>query len=455
MVPDSSCNIRESFNYTSPPLGIGYIASYLRETGNHQVKIYDGLLQYSRDLDFIDTLTSFSPDVVGISGQTTPSIYDVYQTARIVKNHNPATLVIVGGAHVTFQDEQALIECPEIDAVVRGEGEVTTKVLLEQICENRYDATVQGTTTRVGTNIIKNPDRPYVADLDTLPFPAYDLLDLPTYFPRGNRIAPMITSRGCPYQCTFCSSSRITGKRWRGRSAKNVVTEITLLQDKYGVRDVTFIDDLFTFDYQRVEDICSMMLEEVDDIGWTCSSRADIMTRHPKLVEYLKDAGCHTIYIGAESGSQRILDKIKKGIRLSQIISAVKRAKDVGLEVVLSFILGIPGETYRDIRSTIDFACKLDPDLAQFTICTPYPGTPIYEEAIENGWLTVLDWSQFTVLESIMDLPGLPRESIKKHLTRAYYRFYTRPSFIWRQMKKKNLDFFKIAFRSVVNRLRK
>ncbi|MFX1606802.1 MAG: B12-binding domain-containing radical SAM protein, partial [Promethearchaeota archaeon] len=361
-VPYSKCDINSSFNYTSPPLGLGYIASYLREYGNHEVKIHDGLLQHSRVPDFAETLSIYSPTVVGISGQTTPSIYDVYQTAKMVKNHDPAILVVVGGAHVTFQDKQVLEECPEIDVVVRGEGEITMNTLLERIDHHQSYNRVLGTTIRNGSNIIRNSDAPYIANLDDLPFPAYDILDLPRYFPRGKRITSMITSRGCPYQCTFCSSSRITGKRWRGRSPESVIQEILLLQDRYGVQDVTFLDDLFTFNHNRVQNICSQMIQETDDLGWTCSTRADIMASHPEMVDWLRDAGCHTIYIGAESGSQRILNKIKKGIRLSQVIRAVRQAKRVGLEVVLSFILGIPGETQKDIRSTIDFACKLDPD---------------------------------------------------------------------------------------------
>jgi radical SAM superfamily enzyme YgiQ (UPF0313 family) len=393
--------------------------------------------------------------VVGISGQTTPSIYDVYHTAKVVKNYNPAILVVVGGAHVTFEDEQVLKECPEIDVVVRGEGEITMNTLLQKIDLHQSYDRVLGTTVRKNSRVFRNPDMPYIANLDELPFPAYDVLDLRCYFPKGKRIAPMITSRGCPYQCTFCSSSRITGKRWRGRSPENVIQEIQLLQDTYRVQDVTFLDDLFTFNHSRVQDICSLMRQDANDIGWTCSSRADIMSRHPEMVNWLKDAGCHTLYIGAESGSQRILNRIKKGIRLSQVVTAVKQAKKAGMEIVLSFILGIPGETQEDIRSTIDFACKLDPDLAQFTICTPYPGTPMYDEAIENGWLTINNWSEFTVLEPVMDLPNLPRNSIKQQLRRAYYRFYTRPRFIWKQLKMKNLDIFKVAFRSILNRFRK
>ena len=454
-VPHSKCAISETLNYTSPPLGIGYIASYLREFGNHEVKIHDGLLQHPRVPDFAETLSTYSPTVVGISGQTTPSIYDVYYTAKVVKNHNPAILVVVGGAHVTFQDEQVLRECPEIDVVVRGEGEVTMSALLEKVDQLQQYNGVLGTTIRNGPNIIRNPDRQYVSNLDDIPFPDYDTLNLRRYFPHGKGIAPMITSRGCPFQCTFCSSSRITGKRWRGRSPDNVMEEVKLLQEVYGVEDVTFIDDLFTFDYRRVKEICSRMILDADDIGWTCSSRADIITRHPEMTDWLKKAGCHTLYIGAESGSQKILNRIKKGIRLEQIISAVRHAKKVGLEVVLSFILGIPGETKEDIRSTIDFACKLDPDLAQFTICTPYPGTPMFDEALENGWLAVNDWSEFTVLEPVMDLPNLSRSSIKQQLRRAYYRFYTRPGFIWKQLKMKNLEIFKVAFRSLLNRFRK
>ena len=250
---------------------------------------------------------------------------------------------------MTFQDEQVLRECPEIDVVVRGEGEVTMSVLVDRYdLEHRYDG-VAGTTIRKGSTIIRNPDRPYISNLDEIPHPDYESLNLPSYFPPGRRFAPMITSRGCPYQCTFCSSSRITGKRWRGRSPENVMEEVMLLRDVYGVDDITFIDDLFTFDYQRVRELCSRMFFDADEIGWTCSSRADIIERHPEITDWLKKSGCHTIYIGAESGSQKILNRIKKGIRLDQIINAVKRAKRVGLEVVLSFILGIPGETRRTL----------------------------------------------------------------------------------------------------------
>ncbi|MFW9794046.1 MAG: B12-binding domain-containing radical SAM protein [Candidatus Thorarchaeota archaeon] len=454
-VPKSNCAITESLEYTSPPLGIGYVASYIREHGKHDVKIHDGLLRNSNSSDFNTVLSSFSPDVVGISGQTTPSIHDVYRTAKAVKNYNPAILVVVGGAHVTFQDKQVLRDCPEIDVVVRGEGEVTMHALLEKVNEGHSFSNVVGTTSRRNGTIGKNPDRPFISDLDCLPFPAYDLLRLHQYFPKGNRFAPMITSRGCPYRCTFCSSSRITGKRWRGRSPENVIQEIQYLQDKYRVRDITFIDDLFTFDHQRVADICELINEEADDITWTCSSRADIISRHPEMASWLKRAGCHTIYIGAESGSQRILNKIKKGIQLTQIVRSVGIAKKVGLQVVLSFILGIPGETEEDMRSTIDFACRLDPDLAQFTICTPYPGTPMYDEAMENDWISAKDWSEFTVIEPVLDLPELSRASIKKHLKRAYYKFYSRPCLIWKQIKMRNLDFFRVVFRTILNRYRK
>lgn len=454
-VPNSDFIVRDSLAFTSPPLGVGYIASYLTRFGKHEVKIHDGLLPHPRASNFVDTLTAFSPDLVGISGQTTPSIYDVYHTAKMVKHHNPSTPVIAGGAHVTFEDEQVLLDCPDIDVVVRGEGEVTMYDIVDRISNRQSYNNVLGTTTRNNGTIVRNPDRPYIEDLDSIPHPAYDILDLAQYFPEKFPIAPMITSRGCPYQCTFCSSSRITGKRWRGRSAKKVIEEVQLLRNNYGVRDVTFIDDLFTFDHLRVEKICSMMNQEVGDVTWTCSSRADIMSRRPEMANWLKAAGCHTLYVGAESGSQRILNRVKKGIRLNQIINTVKLAKRVGLQIVLSFILGIPGESKKDMQSTIDFACKLDPDFAQFTICTPYPGTPMYDEALENGWLVSTDWTKFTVIDPVMNIPDLPQVSIKQALTRAYLKFYTRPCLIWRQLKMRNFDFFKVAFRTIRNRYRK
>ncbi|MHA2286647.1 MAG: B12-binding domain-containing radical SAM protein [Candidatus Thorarchaeota archaeon] len=426
-VPYTVCDIRESLEATSPPLGVGYIASYLRDIGKHEVMIHDGLLQRSSNAGFRKLLEAFNPDIVGISGQTTPSIYDVYNAASTVKSFNTSTLVVVGGSHVTYEDEQVLRECPDIDAVVRGEGELTMNSLVETYTRTGGFEGVLGTTINTGGYIQRNQDMPFINDLDSLPFPAYDLLDLTQYFTSKDRIATMVTSRGCPYQCTFCSSSRIVGKRWRGRSSRNVLNEVKLLSDKYKVNEIAFLDDLFTFNRNRVQEICNGLTKSRSEIGWTCSSRADILSKSPEIANMLRSAGCHTLYIGAESGSQRVLNSMRKGITLNQVRRSVKIAKDAGLAVILSFVFGFPGETQSEMQSTIDFACNLDPSLAQFTICTPYPGTPLYYEANQNGWLDATDWEKFTVLDAVMDLPGMTRKTIKRQLHKAYLRFYMRP----------------------------
>jgi radical SAM superfamily enzyme YgiQ (UPF0313 family) len=453
-VPYSKCTTREALDFATPPLGIAYIASYIRKFGNHEVRIHDDLLLRSNDTGLIRAVKEFSPEVVGISGQATPSVYDVYHTARIVKRISPNALVVAGGAHVTFEDKQVLSDCPEIDVIVRGEGELTMERLLEEYAGNSDFANVPGITYRLGGSIERNADAPFVKDLDSLPFPAYDLLDLPRYFVADHRVATMVTSRGCPYNCIFCSSSRIVGKTWRGRTPNNVVEEVRLLEEKYGVQEIEFLDDLFTFDCGRVRRICELLQEKHSNVKWTCSTRADILARHPEMVGWLKSGGCSTTYIGAESGSQRVLNMIRKGISLDQVKKSVKLVKDAGIHLVLSFVLGIPHETTREVSATINMACKLDPDIAQFTVCTPYPGTPLYDEADRNGWLNSSSWKDYSVLSPVMDLPDLPKKVLRKCLSRAYLRFYLRPSFLWRTFREKNVFLMKKTVQSVISYLK-
>ncbi|MHA1771937.1 MAG: B12-binding domain-containing radical SAM protein [Candidatus Thorarchaeota archaeon] len=447
VVPNSHNDIRDGLGFLSPPLGLGYIASYIREFGGHSVKIFDGLLHKASDVEVRRELELFRPDVVGISGQSTPSIYDVYHTARIIKQFDKSILVVVGGVHVTFQDVHVLQECSAIDVVVRGEGEVTMNELLTAY-ENSSDfADVLGITYRKNNTITKTQNRPIIENIDSLPFPAYDILHLPQYFKSNIRFTTMVTSRGCPYSCTFCSSSRITGKRWRGRSPENVIREVKLLENKYGVREIEFIDDLFTFDTKRVRAICKGFREEGLKIGWTCSTRANILSRHPEIAEWLHSAGCHTLYMGVESGSQRVLNAMKKGITIEQVNQAVEIAKKAGLELVLSFMVGYPTETELEANETIDLACRLNPELAQFTICTPYPGTPLYDQAKQEKWIRVKSWKDFSVLGAVMSPPGMTIETIKHLLHKAYFKFYFRPAYILKQIKSGNVDYVRLIFR--------
>ncbi|MHA1769515.1 MAG: B12-binding domain-containing radical SAM protein [Candidatus Thorarchaeota archaeon] len=454
LVPNSHNDIRDGLGYVTPPLGLSYIASYIRKFGNHSVRIFDGLLHKSSNADVRRELELFHPDVVGISGQATPSIYDVYHTARIVKQFDSSILVAVGGVHVTFQDVDVLQECSAIDVVIRGEGEITMNELLTAYKNRRDFANVLGITYRKNNTTTKTQDRPIIEDLDSLPYPAYDILNLPQYFKPNIRFTTMVTSRGCPYSCTFCSSSRITGKRWRGRSPENVICEVKLLEDKYGVREIEFIDDLFTFDHERVRAICKGFREAGLKIGWSCSTRANILSRHPEMAEWLHSAGCHTLYMGVESGSQRVLNAMKKGITIEQVNHAVEVAKKAGLELVLSFMVGYPTETELEANETIDLACRLDPEIAQFTVCTPYPGTPLYDQAKQEHWIQVRSWEDFSVLGAVMSFPGMTVETIKHLLHKAYLKFYFRPSYILKQIKSVNTDYVRLIFRLMKQHIR-
>jgi len=195
------------------------------------------------------------------------------------------------------------------------------------------------------------------------------------YSLEGKKFATIITSRGCPFSCIFCSSSQLFGKIWRARSPENVIKEIKLLKNKYGVREIEFLDDTFTLNKKRAERICELLIQQNISISWSCSSRVD--TINQSLIEKLKKAGCHTIYVGVESGSQEILNIIGKGVTLTQIEKAVNLIKKVNLNSFGSFILGIPGETVKTIKKTINFAKRLSPSFVQFSICTPYPGTKL------------------------------------------------------------------------------
>jgi anaerobic magnesium-protoporphyrin IX monomethyl ester cyclase len=437
IMPYSKNEIRNSLDITTPPLGLAYIASTLRSLTGHEVMIHDGMLLRSSLSDIHHIVDSYNPDIVGISAQATPAIYDVYETAHIVKTTDPTISVVLGGAHATFLDGSILRECPDVDYVIRGEGELAMVDLLSELENGNLD-NVGSLTFRKNESIKRNPLRKPIMDLDSIPFPAYDLLNLEDYFKENIRLTSVISSRGCPFGCRFCSSSRISGKKWRGRSPENVVEEIEYLMDTYHITEIEFLDDLFTYDPIRVKRICNLLHEREINIGWTCSARADIISSNPGLIKEMKDAGCRSVYMGVESGSPRILHSMRKGISLSQIHHASSIIKKEGMGSIYSFILGYPGESEKDINATISLACKLDPDFAQFTICTPYPGTPLYKEVKRNGLLISQSWKDYSIMGSVMRIPNIDQNQLKRSLYKAYLRFYLRPSFLLRQIKARN-----------------
>ncbi len=430
-----------------PPLGLAYLAAVLEES-DYLVTIIDAPAQGLTFPQLRKELEKLDPDVVGISS-TTPNFKEASKVSRLTKAVCPEATVVIGGPHVSFTPEETLRENPSIDVACIGEGECTLLELIKSLEENTDLSEVKGIAYRRNGVVKRNPPQPFIKNLDELPFPARHLLPMNRYRALGKNFVPgtVLTSRGCPFRCIFCSSSLLFGKKFRGRSPENVANELEDLQVEYKIDNIEFLDDLFTFNQKRAEAICQEILDRKLDVRWVCSSRVDTITK--KLTMKLKEAGCALIYLGVEAGSQRVLNLIKKGIRIEQSIRALKWAKEVGIETVASFILGVPGETKEEMEQTIKFAKKLNPDYAQFTIATPFPGTELYEKAIEQGLLSENDWSQYTVLRPIVATENFMLRDLEEILRKAYKEFYLRPFYLLRHLIKGRLPLFLKAFRTI------
>ncbi len=442
--PNSASAVKTVIGTTGVPLSLAYLGAALRE--EHEVRIIDALtLDYGTE-ELKGELKKHEPDVVGITA-TTPAIYGAYDVARLAKEFNPDVKTVIGGPHATFTANGTLDECPELEVVVRHEGEHTFKELADAFENGTPLKNIAGICFRENGGIKETEGRPYIKNLDEIPFPAYDLLPMNEYRLGDRRYGMMMTSRGCPYDCIFCASSLLCGKKWRARSAENVIEELRMLKDEFGVREIEFMDDTFTLSNTRANEICDMIIGDNLDISWSCSAHAN--TIDYKLANKLKKAGCHDIFIGAESGSQRILDFIGKSTTLARIEKAVETTKRAGLNTLASFILGVPGETRAMIKDTIKFARKLNPKYAQFTLCTPYPGTRLFELAKEKGMLISSDWRRYTTVEPIMNIPGITAEELKKLFNWAYISFYLRPSFVFSELINRRTFLVKKAISSV------
>lgn len=426
--------IEQALGVHGPLLGLGSIAYQLEQDG-HDVRVLDCPTLGLGLTDLKGLVKRHNPDVVGITS-TTPSLSQASRVAKIVKNSKPDCTVVMGGPHVSFEDYSTL-KNPSVDIVVRGEGEITMRELAKNL-EARSLAKVSGITYREGQVIRRNPDRPFIEDLDSL-YVSYHKLPMDRYRFEGKNYATIVSSRSCPFGCIFCSSSSLHGKMWRCQSPGRVLKEIQFLSSEYGVRHIEFLDDLFTCNRKRVEEICDLLTREKTGVRWFCSSRVNTISR--ELALKMRRAGCIGIYFGVESGSQRILNILKKGTRLEQAIRAISCAKQAGIETVATFILGTPGETADDVRQTIAFARKLRPDYAQFTYCTPYPGTPLYKFADANNLLLTRDWNRYTTIEQVMKVPGINENELRDLFRDAYLGYV--PSYLYKVVRKKKFGLIK------------
>ena len=290
------------------PLGLGYLAAVL-EKKQYKVDVIDCQALGISYNEFRVEISKRNPNVVGITS-TTLTYKSALRIAEIVKEVHPNCLTLLGGCHVTFWDENALRECPSLDVVVRKEGENTMLELMARLDEGKPFHDILGITCRTEEGIIRTPDRPYIEDLDSLPFPAHHLWPLDRLRKYGGVIFPLMTSRGCVYWCEFCSAVRMFGRKYRMRSSKSVVDEMQFLHKTYGADTFTFYDDAFTVDQSRVEEICSEIHDRNLKVTWDCGTRVDMVTKD--LLQKMRNAGCIAVWFGVEAGSQRVIDSMGK-----------------------------------------------------------------------------------------------------------------------------------------------
>ncbi|MCW4000098.1 MAG: B12-binding domain-containing radical SAM protein [Candidatus Bathyarchaeota archaeon] len=417
-------------------LGIGYLAAVL-EKNNYQVDVIDcQVLNLSMD-EFRSEIAKRKPNIVGVTSSTL-----TYKTGlklvKIAREVCPNCVTIAGGAHVTFWDDHALEECPELDIVVRREAEDTLLELVQRIEAGKDTSDVVGTTCRKGGKIQRNPDRPYIEDLDSLPFPARHLWPMEK-FSQYEDVLYLAMSRGCVYWCEFCCTVRMHGRKFRMRSAKNVADELEFLYKTYGKTKFTFCDDAFTVDQQLVEDLCGEIHRRGLKIEWNCGSRVDLVTK--ELLKKMKDAGCVSFWFGAESGTQQVLDAMKKGITPELTEKVIGWVREVGLKPTPNVILGFPGETKESAWKTIKFIEKIAPDAVGFyNVATPFPGTPLYDQVKENGWLRVTDFDKYDTTRPIFETPQLSMKELGKLREGAFHHYYLRRAYFMAKERRFKLS---------------
>jgi len=426
----------------APSLGIGYMAAVLEKNG-YDVDVLDAsALELTYD-EIGEEILKRNPDIVSISALT-PTIGVALDSADKIKQVKPDTIVVLGGYHPTFEYESVLEE-PSVDVVVRGEGEYTFLDLVRTV-ENGGDlADVQGLAFHDENNfsLVVTPDRPIIEDLDELPFPAFHLFPMEKYriLNITTNVATIITTRGCPMQCSFCSSAALHGHHLRRRSPENVCDEIEVRLNEQNIDTIAFMDDTFTLNKKFVRDFCAEIKRRNLKFWWGCTSRVD--TLDEELLQLMKDSGCITIFIGVESADQQMLEKMNKNITVSKTEKAFKLARKVGIRTIASCVIGMPEDTKKSMKQTIDFVKSLKPNYALYSLATPYPGTRFYNETFKKNFIQIKDWSKYTLIDPVLETIDCSSKELRSIQKKAFLKFYLRPGYLIRQVSQDGMILFK------------
>lgn len=389
----------------------------------------------------------------------------IVRSGKIIKKINPKIVTVAGGPHPSGLPEETLRNFPKLDFAFKGEGEIGFPLLLKKInkkkdLKNSLEK-IPGLIWRKNLNEVVVNQQIFPEDLDGLGFPSWDLLKPQEYpqapmgiFFKNLPIASIMATRGCPFECTYCAGKTVTGRKIRTRGVDNVISEIELLYRKYGIREIHIYDDNFTMNKKYVREFCEKLLSKDFKVSWCCPNGIRLDTLDLEILRLMKKSGCYYISVGIESGSNKTLTRMKKGLSIKVIKRQVNLIKKAGLGVNGFFILGYPGETEKDIKKTIRFAKSLGLKRAAFSNFLPLPGTEIYKNLIRSGEIKEeeINWEMLFHTDVPYSPSSISKKRLKNLQRRAYIEFNLRPEVLFNILKEiKTLEQVKFLFRRFIS----
>jgi len=435
-------------DHIQPSLGLGYLATSVRE--RHEVKIIDCVKEGIAPRSFYKILDREKPDVVGIQCYT----YDMHNVGHILKQCKDRSITtVLGGPHPSAMPVDTMIAFEgDLDYLFHGESEIGLKSLLGSLETGNISGLgdIPGLVWR-NKGVVCMNDKYFETDIDKLGMPAWDMIKPDTYpeaqhgaFFKKFPIAPIMTTRGCPYSCTFCAGNLIGGKRIRKRSVPAIIEEIQLLYNDFGIREFHIVDDNFTFDSAFAKDLLRTLRGLELDISWAVPNGVRIDALDEELLDLMKDTGLYLISLGIESGSDKVLRLMRKNTTIEKIKRAVEMIRSHGIDIAGFFIIGFPGETIEDIKKTMDLSLELDLLRANFFTYLPFPGTESYDNLKREGRLSKLDFKKFYFMNATFTPEGINKGTLKRLQQKAFLKFFLRPHILFRNISQiRSVNHFK------------
>jgi len=418
--------------YLPPPTACLQLAAYLEaKRPRDEITVVDCQAENLDWRELERKLANIQPDVVAVSSLSTCNAYTVVRALETSKKAAPEAKTITGGQHFTALAEPSLRSYPVIDAIARGEGEVTLKEFVDAVEKKQGYSDILGLSYRQDERIVSNPPRPLIQNLDELPMPGYRFVEDHiglyhfTMMAGGKRYLIVEGSRGCEHSCSFCTQCAFWVNRWRSKSGKRIADEIEQLYNEYGAEFLWLTDDNFTFNPRSRELIDELNRRRLGEkIGWFVQARVDDVARNPRVFPEMSRSGNEWVLLGVESGDPEALAAWRKGTRPGQAKEAIRILEDAGIFSQATMIIGNRRDTHESIESLRRYVDDLNPGLAIFMVLTPYPGTELYEEASRNGWIKDTNWANYDMVHAVMPTETLNVKEVQEELYRCYRSFY-------------------------------